>query len=455
MKTKQLLLLTSLVSILVFNSFIGCGKEKIEEPPKEEVQVEEEETKDELYTNKSVKNITLEAKGYSGKDATATVVDSKEKEFTEQELEDIMVKTEFEENTRRELALNYSIEGLEFNEAYTQDYKDINTILYCAVDKYLNSTTFSDLECSEYVSPLYGMAVTNVEFGGFNDPKILLAPAIPTAKGLQATKDNILTFGYTDYLKYPSLLNIDRDGYRGVLQMYAGGFTDAICPEDLVGSEYTRLLNAEDSIGKTAEMNALQYVEGSGVASRLDGMSLNNVPSNYGDRFNYVDAMNRFSGTLHSLWRMYYNSSSSITKDGDYAIDNMYSWMAMSAIGHNASPGVFYIADDKNLSTSYYWWPYKSFGGVRQYAHYLGGKSCVDYLRDMAYTNVQESRKGKTLKFILNRKEGCKIAEEFVSKGYIPEDLWTCTSASREEKIAYPIQVMYNYFVLEAIYSGN
>lgn len=336
--------------------------------------------------------------------------------------------------------------------SYTSDYKEVNTLLYQLVEKYFNPSNYDGASYKDYIDPLYIMAISNVEFGFATSPDVLLAPAIPTSKGVKVTRENILSFGIQEYLEYPSILNTDRDGYRGPLQMYVGGLSTGIIPGDLVGSEYTRLRSAEESKAKTSEMANLQYVEGSGVSSRLDGMKLSNKAGNYGDRFNYGDSVNRLAGHIKENWDLY-ERSTSIDKFNEHAIDNKYSFMAMTAIGHNSTPGIYYIGDSKTLGSQHYWWPFYSFGNAREYCHYLGTEEVVTYIRNLAREKVAGSKNLKSI-FKLNRTEGYNVAVELVKQGIIPDGLWKRTCWNHEEKIGYPIQVMYNYFILEAVYEG-
>ena len=343
---------------------------------------------------------------------------------------------------------------LKFNKRYNEEFVSINTSLYQIVQRYFSKQTFADTKYSKYADPLYIMAVSNVEFGGATDPEILLAPAIPTNKGIKVTKDNILTFGYSNYLNYPEVLEMDRDTYRGPLQMYVTGLTEAIRPSDLLSCEWVQLQNAEPSLAKSMEQSVPQYVEGSGATAHVDGMVLANKAGRYGDRWNYGDAVNRLSGFIHSNWIKYQNNTEA-NKDGDLEINSVYSWMAMSAIGHNASPGIYYLGDSIDIGGSYFWWPYGPYSNARKYCHYLGTDKCVSYIQEEAEKALKDYSRGKDLKFRLTRQEGYALAEEMKSKGYIPEGLWKNTCWNHEEKIAYPIQVLYNYFILEGIYSGK
>lgn len=343
---------------------------------------------------------------------------------------------------------------LKFNKVYNQEFIDINSNLYSIVQRYFSSETFRDTPYSSYADPLYIMAISNVEFGGDTNPSILLAPAIPTNKNIDITKDNILTFGYSDYLNYGSVLAGDRDGYRGPLQLYVTGFTEAIKPEDLLSCEYIQLKYAKDSDVKSAEVSNLQYVEGSGTTTTLDGMTLLNKAGNYGDRFNYGDSVNRIAGFIHNNWLLY-NKNNKAQKNGELEINNIYSWMSMSAIGHNSSPGIYYMSDSMDIGGSFYWWPYGPYSNARKYSHYLGTDNCINYIANLAQLNLSKSRLESSLKFRLSRQEGVELAKELVTKGYIPDGLWKCENANHEEKIAYPIQVLYNYFILEGIYSGK
>ena len=364
-------------------------------------------------------------------------------------------KEDLEKKKKRKLwDLGIPYNEIKFAENYSQNFKDINTSLYQVVQRYFSVMTFKDTSYSNYADPLYIMAVSNVEFGGNTNPNVLLAPAIPTNKGIDITKDNILTFGYTDYMEYPTVLSQDRDEYRGPLQMYVTGLIPAMIPEDLLSSEYVQLLGvSDDSASKKNEMAKLQFVEGSGVASSCDGMYLKNEMGVYGDRFNYGDAVNRLAGCIHQNWQSY-DKSSSISKTGDHAIDNKFSWMAMSAIGHNSSPGIYYMGDSSTLGSKYYWWPFESFGSAREYCHYLGQEAACKIIKDKAYDAVYKAHNGGSLKFRLSRQEGYSMAEQMVKDKLIPAGLWKRTCWNHEEKIGYPVQVLYNYFVLQAIYSG-
>lgn len=335
---------------------------------------------------------------------------------------------------------------------FSADFIQINTQLYQVVEKYYTPSNFASSPYKEYIDPLYIMAVSNVEFGEDTSPNTLLAPAIPTRKGVIATKENILTFGIQDYLKYPNLLANDRDGYRGPLQMYVTGLADGIVPGDLVGNEYTRVLSAPDSLGKKAELSYLQYLEGSGVSSTIDGMRLENKPASYGDRFNYGDSVNRLSQYIKECWNLY-DKNSSISKSGEYAMDTKYAFMAMSAIGHNSSPGMYYVGDAKTLGSQHYWWPFSTFGDARKYCHYLGSERSVAYIKDLAYNNIKTHKDLEPI-FRLTRTQGYDLAMTLVEKGLIPSGLWKRTCWNHEEKVGYPIQVLYNYFLLEAIYEG-
>lgn len=369
-------------------------------------------------------------------------------EYVERELRDFATsmkerkKWSFDKVTNRDIS---------FNAKYSKDYVEMNTLLYQIVNKYFNSANFGDTFYRDYIDPLYLMAVSNVEFGYATSPDVLLAPAIPTSKGVKVTKENLLTFGIVDYLEYPSVLRIDRDGYRGPLQMYATGMSKGIIPEDLVGSEYTRLLAAKDCQAKKEELALPQYIEGSGTSSTLDGMRIKNQTGKYGDRFNYGDAVNRLSGNIKNCWDMYENSQS-IDKYYEHAIDTKFAFMAMTAIGHNSSPGIYYVGDNKTLGKQHYWWPFGSFGQAREYCHYLGQEECVSYIKEIAMNNLSKGSLSSVFK--LSRVQGYRIAEELVAKGCIPEGLWKRTCWNHEEKIGYPIQVIYNYFILEAIYEG-
>lgn len=341
---------------------------------------------------------------------------------------------------------------VKFNECYSPMFVENNTTLYQVVSRYMNAELFQDTNFAEYVDPLYPLAVSNVEFGGTNDYNKLLAPALPTRSKIEITKDNILNFDYSDYLRYPELLKMDRDNYRGPLQMYVTGL-EPILKEDIRSSEFEKLIVAEDSIAKQSELEALQFVEGSGVGSNCDGMRLKNKQGTYGDRYNYPDAVNRLCGYVHDNWKRY--SDASFEKSGEYLIDNKFAWMAVSAVGHNASPGIYYLDNDKTLSSKYYWWPYSSFGSARKYCIALGKPECYNYIKDLAESNLSKYRHGESsLKFILNMNEGYDIAEQFRDKGYIEDGLYICTNSGHKEKIAYPIQVLYNYFMLRQIYSG-
>lgn len=374
--------------------------------------------------------------------------------LAEDQLEVQKVRDEQKKEKRKKWRLDSPMRAIKFSSRYSAEFKSINTSLYEIVQRYFSPITFSDTSFKEYADPLYVMAVSNVEFGGNTSPDVLLAPAIPTNKGIKVTKDNILTFGYSDYLKYPEVLASDRDAYRGPLQMYVTGLTDAIKPSDLLSCEWVQLLNAEDSKAKNAEQASPQFVEGSEMPTSVDGMSLANKAGNYGDRWNYGDAVNRLSGYIHKNW-VRYQETKTVGKDGDQAINNRYAWMAMTAIGHNASPGIYYMSDNTDIGSSYYWWPFGPYKNARTYCHYLGTDKCISYIQNEVDKNLDSYKNGGTLQFRLTRQQGYKIAEDLKDKGYVPDSLWKNTCWNNEEKIAYPIQVLYNYMLLEAIYNGE
>lgn len=426
------------------NSIVGFNSEINPNTPNNENTVEfknEEGSNSDEVSVSETSAFTIPQESYS---STVVVND----EYVERELRDFAQsmkerkKWKFAKVTDREI---------KFNDKYSKEYIEINTLLYQIVAKYFTPANFEDSPYKDYIDPLYIMAVSNVEFGYATSPKVLLAPAIPTNKGVKVTKDNILTFGIADYLQYPSVLRVDRDGYRGPLQLYVTGMSKGIIPEDLVGSEYTRILAADDCPAKKAELAQPQYIEGSGISSTLDGMRLTNAVGQYGDRFNYSDAVNRLSGNIKLCWEMY-ERTPGIDKFNEHAIDNKYAFMAMTAIGHNSSPGIYYMGDNKTLGSQHYWWPFGTFGQAREYCHYLSQEECINYIRDLARQNLKT--KDLTEIFKLSRTQGYNIAQEFVAKGYIPSGLWKRTCWNHEEKIGYPIQVLYNYFILEGIYEG-
>lgn len=366
-----------------------------------------------------------------------------------QKLRDLQLKEK-----RKKWKLSGPQRDIKFNKRYSEEFISINTLLYQLAQRYFSKQTFMDTDYSSYIDPLYIMAVSNVEFGSNTSPDVLLAPAIPTSKGVKVTKDNILTFGYSDYLDYPEVLASDRDEYRGPLQMYVTGLTEAIKPSDLLSCEWIQLQNAAPSQTKALEQANPQYVEGSGASASVDGMFLANKAGKYGDRWNYGDAMNRLAGYIHSNWVRYQNNSKA-QKDGNKRIDNAYSWMAMTAIGHNASPGIYYLGDDVNIGNTYAWWPFGPYSNAREYAHYLGTDEVVAYIQNKASEAIDSYSGGGNLKFRLTRQEGFAIAEEMKDMGFIPEGLWKNNSWNNEEKVAYPIQVLYNYLLLDLIYSGK
>lgn len=455
MNNKKVLIL--IISIILFLVIMVAGysnKDVLLQKGKNVVQKITGE--DSTGSEKNTVKVDYSASEYSAsKSLLSKIEDKRLKEYTEEELNAFREQLEKNRDDRLVWDLASPNRDIKFNKCYSKEFKDTNILLYQIVERYFTPINFEGMECDKYIDPLYIMAISNVEFGSLTTPNVLLAPAVPTARGVKVTKDNLMNFGYKEYMKYPAVLSMDRDGYRGPLQMYVTGLGKGIKPEDLVGSEYMLLLTVEDCDAKLAELNKLKYVEGSGIPSRLDGMTLKNRADNYGDRFNYADAVNRLSGFIKDNWSMYYSKSDSlINKEDEQSIDTKFAWMAMTSIGHNASPGIYYMNDKSNIS-QYYWWPYNSFGDVRKYCHQLGQKECTDYIKQKAREALSLARRGGGLKFILTRQEGMSIANDLVNGGYIDDNLWKCTIWNHQEKIAYPIQVLYNYFVLDEIYSGN
>lgn len=333
------------------------------------------------------------------------------------------------------------VRDISFNASYSPEFIENNTTLYRVVAHYFSSETFADTQFKDFADPLFIMAIANVEHGGLTSPKVLLTPALPTRKGVPATRENILNFGYTDYLKYEDIMDADRKAYRGPFQMMVTNMVTPILPDEIRGSEYLQLLAAEDSAVARKEKAKLEYVEGSGVGSLVDGNFVSNSKGKYGDRFNFADCVNRFAGYIKHQWQV---------SDVNSFVDNKYTFMAITAIGHNSTPGIYFMKDDQNLAAKYYWWPYSSFGAVRDYCKVLGSESTCSTLKTMAEESIAASRKGGTLKFVLSRSEAFKLAEQLY-----PNNDWKTSIWNHQEKIAYPVQVLYNYFVLDAIYQGK
>lgn len=432
------IILTILLLILILNKYDIINLEEIKTSIESRLTKEDEE-------------------GTGDNEESSYTEEELTKEFTSDEIEHIRAQTLSNREARIDWTLKYpddkfnTLVDVKFNSCYDNSFAENNTTLYQVASRYMNPELFVDTNFVEYIDPLYVLAISNVEFGGTNDYNKLLAPALPTRSKINITKDNILNFDYSDYLNYPELLSSDRDMYRGPLQMYVTGLKPII-KEDIHSSEFEKLIVAPDSKAKTDEFKKLCYVEGSGVSCRGDGMTLANKRGVYGDRYNYPDSVNRLAGGIHDNWIKY--NQSSIEKTGDYLIKNKFTWMAISSIGHNASPGIFYMRNNKTLSSKYYWWPYASFGSARKYCIQLGDEKCYSYIQKMAEQNLKKARAGSSLKFTLTMNEGYEIAEYFKEKGYIDNSLYVCTNSGHKEKIAYPIQMLYNYFMLRLIYSG-
>lgn len=332
---------------------------------------------------------------------------------------------------------------LEFHPSTTEVSKKLNTRAYQIAQRYFNEETMPNIN-PEFIDPILPMALSNVEWPGITDNTVLWSAALPIryldeANWTETYMDNM---SITVFNQTPEMWNsVFQNKTLGPLQMTIFYGTDTPAIDELVGTEKGRLLDSfNGSTPPTWITNNLDLVDTMGYG----------IPT--GDRFNWRDACNRTAGYFNHIMGVY-NSRASISKTGDYEIQNKYSFMALMALSHNNGLAVVISSDDYVVSESH--WVFGEAKNARKLANQLGRQEVLEDLQDRAKKAVDDYRNGSALVSYIGHGEGYSIYQDWVEKGYVTDDMFDATKSGITIRVGYPVQTLYNYFVLRELYGGR
>ena len=319
---------------------------------------------------------------------------------------------------------------LMFNEQESAISKAINNEVFEISKKYTNASSLPE----EFKDPLFNIALSCVEWGGSSNHTICWSGAFPSLylKESLYSAEGVRNLTIGDVAEgcggVTSFWNRSYYGPHQMTQSY--GVAEAAIPEDLNRSE-------TESIKSHYNGGSPSYLDMSTVCSDVKA----------GDRFNWADACNRTSGKLATLWNNFKD------KDGARCIDNKYSYMALMAIAHNSGEGCLY-GDGTELVNTFYWWSFYSNKDIYEYCRELSNPEIIKDLKARATKSINNFRKGEPL----NVRPGCSDVVGWLNgwsaKGWVDSSHYI-TSRQGGEKVTYPVQTLYAYFVLEGLYSGQ
>ena len=318
-----------------------------------------------------------------------------------------------------------------FNANEVGSSNDLNARAYQISNYFAKHSGITNIP-RDWCDPLFALAVSVVEWKGSATECGLWSAAMPV-NFLPPEKQ------IADYMDTMTIADISdsvtgdwNSSYWGSLQMSKDyGAYYALDPSLLHGSEYLNLIN---------------YREDHAIPNYIPPNRINKNAI-AGDRFNWSDACNRFYGAMNYLYGTYRNR-------GIGEVTNKYSYMALMSIAHNSGNACL-IGEGYNLKNTYGFWIYESNSDVVAYANELSNINVLVDLRTRAHTAVRNYRETGELSIRLDNSVATRtLCQDYINKGWIKPGHWIDKSATNE-KVGYPVQVLYAYFVLQYLYSGN
>lgn len=370
---------------------------------------------------------------------TAYIVDSKTRSTSKMGYRYSTVIGRNEEGVEQSVIRDFSkvITNVTFNPQTDSNIQTLNLEIYRVTAKYMNSDVLKNIP-AEWIDPLLIMSLANVESGTFADSNVIWTPAVPTIGNSNIDSSTIYNYGIKETLANTAYWNTITPYFmhQGPLQMSISyGVYNAAIPTDLQGSESTR-------------------TERVTLKDRYPGKNTNSLiaPSyakTWGDRFNWPDAVNRSAGTMDYLYRLY-SRDSNINKDGKYAIENRYSFVALMALNHNTGQSVTTLADGRSGGI------FADISNARMYASVLGKQEVVDKIREEAKNKVKNYRNGGSLTIVPSNAYAQQIVSYLVGQNYISSNFYDSgRSVNYLAHRNYPIKVLHAYLVLEELYQGG
>lgn len=330
--------------------------------------------------------------------------------------------------------------GISFKEGtLSQLAIDCNTALFDMCNKfYLTSWNGKQL------SPIIPMAIANIETGSRADQSITYSSLFPSGCVSIKSADAIVNMSCLAVLENSTVFNqLASDHWtrdRGPLQMNPEYGTGLDSFNSLMGPPETEILSNISGAG--IDFTGYQAYEprnsrNIGVKEWLDELS-----SYPGDRHNVKDAILRFASASQEAIDAY-NSL--------YEIRDNLEAVAVVAMHHNAGS----VWNSGLLTKKVGNW--RSGQSAYAYCSAISSDKFTDKIKSKVNDNLSKAREGnKKIKMTLDRDEAKALYQEAVSEGIV-QNYTTYVTEGRyyEVTYCYPIQAMYAYLMLTAVYSGK
>lgn len=330
--------------------------------------------------------------------------------------------------------------GISFKEGtLSQLAIDCNTALFDMCNKF-----FLTAWNGKQLSPIIPMAIANIETGSRADQSVTYSSLFPSGCVSINSADAIANMSCVAVLEDATSFNqLASDHWtrdRGPMQM---------------NPNYGIGLDAFTSLMGPSEAEILSNIRGAGIDftgyqaweprnSRSIGVEewLSGLATTPGDRHNVKDTILRFASASQEA----INAYSSM-----YTIESNLEAVAVIAMSHNAgsvwNPGMV----TKKVGN------WRSGQSAYAYCSAISNSKFTDKIRALADANIEKARSGgKKVKMTLDRDEAKKLYAEAVSEGLISNYTTYITEGKYfEVTYCYPIQAMYAYLILTAVYSGK
>lgn len=360
----------------------------------------------------------------------------------DEELPDKVLE-EFEEETFAKVLDNeqlIDLYGISFKEGtLSQLAIDCNTALFDMCNKfYLTSWNGRQL------SPVIPMAIANIETGGRADQSVTYSSLFPSACVSVKSADAIVNMSCVAVLENAVTFNkLASDHWtrdRGPMQMNPDYGVGLESYNSLMGPSEASILS---NVGGTdIDFSGYQAWEprnsrNIGVEEWLDGLA-----TTPGDRHNVKDVILRFASASQEAIDSYCSL---------YDIRNNLEAVAVIAMHHNSgsvwNPGML----TKKVGN------WRSGQSAYAYCSAISSTEFTNKIKALVEENITKARSsGKRLTMTLDRSEAKALYAEAVSDGIIKDyTTYVVEGQYYEVTYCYPIQAMYAYLMLTAVYSGK
>lgn len=316
---------------------------------------------------------------------------------------------------------------------------ECNSALYDLCNKYFLAS-YHGIQ----LSPLLPMAVANVETPERANNRITYSSLFPSGVVSVTSPDAIVNMSCVAVLEDEQMFNAMASDYttlkRGPLQLSDSYGTSHSAYNSLMGPSEASILTNVAGVG--IDYSGYQAYE----ASTLHILTVNDwlarVSANPGDRYNTRDSVLRFASVSQDSVNKYVEQ---------YDIRNDMELVSLVAIGHNTE-GVW---DASMASKGVGSW--RSGVNASNFVKDISGNDFVAKVRDLQTQNLQMAREeNRKIPMGINKSEVRELYNEAVSQGILSEvQTYTYGGSSGEDTTFFPIQVMYSYLMLAAVYSGN